>query len=168
MGPRCVKLVKESKSFVSIQLTNTFSSTFWNAAKLITFELSFHQLSCGQSVSFVNFQTGPSTRKMEHVFQKWIKIGQVAGFLLLLFVWLFCFCFILSKCFFLGVWNSQNVLANQCASHFTKMFSIKQAYHTEFSLFICQAVCFVKMNIPTELTPIWQCWHEADGCSSYV
>lgn len=24
------------------------------------------------------------------------------------------------------------------------------------------------MNIPTELTPIWHCWHEADGCSSYV
>lgn len=43
-----------------------------------------------------------------------------------------------------------------------------KAYHTKFSLFICQAVCFVKMNIPTELTPIWQCWHEADGCSSYV
>lgn len=35
-------------------------------------------------------------------------------------------------------------------------------------LFICHAVCFAKMNIPTELTPIWQCWHEADGCISYV
>lgn len=37
-----------------------------------------------------------------------------------------------------------------------------------FSLFICDAVCFAKMNIPTELTPIWQCWHKADGCSSYA
>lgn len=37
-----------------------------------------------------------------------------------------------------------------------------------FPLFICHTVCFAKMNIPTELTPIWQGWHEADGCSSYV
>lgn len=34
--------------------------------------------------------------------------------------------------------------------------------------FICHTVCFAKVNIPTELTPIRQAWHEADGCSSYV
>lgn len=43
-----------------------------------------------------------------------------------------------------------------------------KTYHTVFPLFICHAVCFAKMNIPTELTPIWQGWHEADGCGSYV
>ena len=43
-----------------------------------------------------------------------------------------------------------------------------QSYHFFFSLFICHAVCFDKMNIPTDLTPIWQRWHEADGFSSYV
>lgn len=37
-----------------------------------------------------------------------------------------------------------------------------------FPLFICRTVCFAKTNIPTELTPIRQCWHEADGYSSYV
>lgn len=44
----------------------------------------------------------------------------------------------------------------------------KKSYHTLFFLFICHTVCFDKMNIPTELTPIWRGWHEADGCSSYV
>lgn len=50
-------------------------------------------------------------------------------------------------------------------SHFLHQ---KKTYHTLFFLFICHTVCFAKTNIPTELTPIWQGWHEADGCSSYV